>query len=104
MFDLRHFMFCLIFMFIRRVGIKSGDVRTPTFYVLSNIYVYHDVLVLSSGMFDSRYFMFFIMCGYESGDFQSPTILGFICVLFNMYDVFFERSHGSKLDNYKSNQ
>jgi len=33
------------------VGIESGDVRSPTFYVFCNIYVYHYVLVLSLGMF-----------------------------------------------------
>ena len=44
-----------------RVGIESGDVSSPTFYVFCNIYVYHDVLVLSPGMFDPRHFMFFVI-------------------------------------------
>jgi len=63
-------MFYVIFMFIMTCGTEFGDVRSPTFYVSCNIYVYDDVLGLSSGMFDPRHFifslifMFMMMCWY----------------------------------------
>jgi len=67
-----------------RVGIESGDVRSLTFFVFCNIYVYHDVMVLSPGMFDPRHFMFsvifmFIMtCWYWVWGCSIPGILCFL--------------------------